>query len=109
MTYMILDSAGNALASFDDELTARATMLSMATLEPDAADHMALLEYDDEGMPVGQALSIYDLEPAVTVAPSEFVRPSIRTSVVAVMAGRFSKSAKYFGGFETRDRVIRAR
>ena len=73
MEYMILDSAGNALASFEDEASARATLHAMAMVEPDAADEIALLAYDEEGMPVGEALFAWDLSPAVTVEPSHFV------------------------------------
>jgi hypothetical protein len=68
MDYVILDSAGNALASFTDELTARATIHAMVRVEPDAADHLALLGYDDTGMPVGIAKCVADVEPPVTIS-----------------------------------------
>jgi hypothetical protein len=70
MDYMILDSTGNALASFQDEWTARATMHAMVKVEPEAADHIVLLGYDDSGMPVGEALSIGDVPPPVSVESS---------------------------------------
>ena len=35
---MILDNAGNAIASFDDEMTARATIHAIVRIEPEAAD-----------------------------------------------------------------------
>jgi hypothetical protein len=78
MDYMILDSAGNALAAFDDELTARATLHAMAAVDPESAEHVALLTYDDSGMPVGEAVTVVDCEPPVSVEPSLFV--SARTT-----------------------------
>ena len=52
MDYVILDSAGNALASFYDEMTARATLHAIAAVEPEAAEHVVLLAYGDDGVPV---------------------------------------------------------
>jgi hypothetical protein len=73
MDYMILDSAGNALASFEDELDARATLHAIVAVEPEAAEHVVLLAYNDEGMPVGDAMSAFDCPPAVIVEPSVFL------------------------------------
>jgi hypothetical protein len=73
MDYMILDSAGNALASFDDELEARATLHSIVAVDPDAADEVVLLAYNDEGIPVGEALAAFDCPPPVVVEPSLFI------------------------------------
>jgi hypothetical protein len=76
MDYAILDSAGNTLASFaDDELAARAILHAMVAIEPDAAEHLALLSYDDDGLPAGPALSFYDCPPPVTIAPSPVLQP----------------------------------
>jgi hypothetical protein len=85
MDYVILDSAGNALASFSDELTARATIHAMVRVEPDAAEHIALLGYDDEGMPVGEALGVMDVEPPVTISMSleGFLQPLTAAAVRA--------------------------
>lgn len=80
MQYMILDSAGNALDSFDDELTAHATLHSMIRFEPDAADDVFLLAYDDDGMPVGEALSVFDVPAPVFVEPSPFLEPARLTT-----------------------------
>jgi hypothetical protein len=76
MHYMILDSAGNALLSVEDELTARATMHAMVAIEPEAADHVALLAYGDDGIPVGDAVSPLDSAPAVSVLPSYYLQPT---------------------------------
>jgi hypothetical protein len=64
---MILDSAGNAIASFTDEMTARATIHAIIRIEPESADELVLLAYDDDGMPVGQAQTFFDVPPAVTI------------------------------------------
>jgi hypothetical protein len=82
MDYMILDSAGNALASFNDETTARATLHAIAAVEPEAAEHVVLLAYDDEGMPIGEALTVLDCPPAVTIEPSSFVQGSQTRALV---------------------------
>jgi hypothetical protein len=83
MDYTILDSAGNALASFaDDELAARATLHAMVAVEPEAADHVALLAYGDDGMPIGEAMTVYDIPPAVIVAESDFVQAHMTASLV---------------------------
>ena len=60
MDYMILDSAGNALASFQDEETAHATLYAMSQVEPLAAEDVALIAYGDDGLPVGEAMFIAD-------------------------------------------------
>jgi hypothetical protein len=73
MDYMILDSAGNALASFEDELTARATLHAIAAVDPEAREQVVLLAYDDDGMPVGDAVTVIDCDPPVSVEPSSFV------------------------------------
>jgi hypothetical protein len=92
MDYMILDSAGNALASFEDELTARATLHAIAAVDPDAAEHVALLAYDDAGMPVGDALTVVDCDPPVSVEPSLFV--SVRTTEALIR--RVSRDQKRY-------------
>jgi hypothetical protein len=92
MDYMILDSAGNALAAFEDELTARATLHAIVALEPDAAEHIVLLAYDEQGMPVGEALSVEDCDPPVSVEPSEFV---LTRSTQAVIRRVTSQQRRY--------------
>jgi hypothetical protein len=83
MDYTILDSAGNTLASFaDDELAARATLHAMVAVEPEAADHVALLAYGDDGLPIGEAMSVYDVPPAVSVQPSDFLQERMTASLV---------------------------
>jgi hypothetical protein len=73
MQFTILDSRGNVVASYDDDLTARAVFHAIVAVEPEAADHLALLTYDDEGMPVGEARTIVDVAPPVEVEPSPYV------------------------------------
>ena len=59
MDYMILDSTGNALGAYDDEIAAHVALREIAAAAPGAAD-IALLAYVD-GMPVGEALRPADL------------------------------------------------
>jgi hypothetical protein len=93
MEYVILDSAGNAVASFHDDATARATLYAIVEVEPDAADHLVLLAYDDEGMPVGEAKMYVDVPPAVDVRPSQFVQPLTEALFKAVR----QKQTRYVG------------
>lgn len=58
MYYAILDSTGNLVESFDDEREARAALEQSVREEPEAAEHLALLTYDDDGEPVGDAITI---------------------------------------------------
>lgn len=103
MQYMIFDSAGNALASFDDEGRAHATLYSILRIEPDAAEHVALLAYDDDGMPVGDALTVFDVPPPVSVEPSQFLQAPRLTAPVGWQFSRTQN--RFFGEFVTRDRV----
>ena len=57
MYYVILDSTGNLVESFDDERQARATLEQIVGEEPQAAEHLALLIYDEHGEPVGDAIT----------------------------------------------------
>lgn len=58
MYFVILDSTGNLVESFDDEREARAVLEQMVHDEPEAADHLALLTYDASGEPVGEAFRV---------------------------------------------------
>ena len=82
MDYMIMDSAGNAVASYDDDLTACAVMHAIVAIEPDAADHLVLLAYDEDGMPVGDARTIVDVPSGVVVEPSPFVQVLITQTLL---------------------------
>lgn len=84
MDYMILDTAGNALASFDDEVTAYAAIHAMVALERETAEHVVLLAYGDDGIPVGDALRVWDVPLPVTVHAScgaHLVQPRMTVGV----------------------------
>jgi hypothetical protein len=55
MNYVILDSTANLVDSFDREDEARAALETIVHQDPEAADEYAMLTYDDEGHPVGEA------------------------------------------------------
>ena len=55
--YVILDSTANLVESFDREDEARAALEAVVRQEPDSADDYAILKYDDNGNPVGQAVT----------------------------------------------------
>lgn len=54
--YAIFDSTANLVDSFDDEREARLALEAIAREDPDSAGEYALLTYDDNGHPVGDAL-----------------------------------------------------
>ena len=60
MYWTIFDSTGNLVESFDQEDEARAALDRIAHEEPEAAEHVALLSFDDEGKPVGDAVTVSD-------------------------------------------------
>jgi hypothetical protein len=53
MQYAIFDSTGNLVESFEDEQSAREALDRIIDGEPEAAEHVALFVYGDDGMPVG--------------------------------------------------------
>ncbi len=55
MYYVLIDSTGNVIESLDDLNAARAAQQALVHQEPEAAEHVALLRYDEDGMPVGSA------------------------------------------------------
>ena len=71
--WMLLDEAGNAIAAYDDEASAHAEMRVIADEEPDAAEGLLLLMYDDEGNAVPPATTFQDL-PDTTVSLTEVPR-----------------------------------
>ena len=56
MYFGIIDSAGNMLDWFDDEASARSTLDAMIARAPGAAEALALITFDDDGDPVGEAV-----------------------------------------------------
>ena len=85
MEFMILDNSGSAVASFADELLAHATMHAIVAVEPDAADHVVLLAYGDDGMPVGEAATVWEIPAPFTVEPSQFVQSSRTRTVTTIL------------------------
>lgn len=66
MTWMLMDEMANAIAAYDDKVAAHAGLRAVVADDVDARDSLLLLEYDDEGNPVGEAVAFDDL-PASTV------------------------------------------
>jgi hypothetical protein len=61
MYFVILDSTANLVESFDSEDEARAALEQIVRQEPEAADEYAMLAYDENGGPVGDAVTGADL------------------------------------------------
>jgi hypothetical protein len=92
---MILDSTGSTVASFEDELAARASLHAIVAVEPDAADHLVLLAYGDDGIPIGDACTVWDMSSPVTMEASEFVEVRLTQSLIR-RCSRFD--TRYFPG-----------
>jgi hypothetical protein len=60
-SYVILDSTANLVDSFDQEQEARLALENIVRQDPKSADKYALLTYDDDGHPLGNALVGSDL------------------------------------------------
>jgi hypothetical protein len=54
--YAIFDSTGNLVESFEDEQAARKALDRIVDAEPEAAEHVALFVYGEDGMPVGDPI-----------------------------------------------------
>lgn len=56
VTYSIFDSSGNLMDAFDERGAALDYLASVAQAEPEAADEVFLIAYDDEGNSVGDTV-----------------------------------------------------
>jgi hypothetical protein len=71
MQYMILDSTGSAINSFDDEVAAHAAFRALVENEPEVQDEALLVRYDDGGVAIGRAQAFEDLPPCTaSVVPT---------------------------------------
>ena len=85
MTHMILDSSGNAINSFYDEVAARAALRAIVERDPAAAEDVLLISYGDDGDPVGEAVMVSDLPPSTMSLRQAFspMWTSISSGIVA--------------------------
>jgi len=65
----------------------------MVQVEPEAAEHLVLLAYDDDGLAVGEAQTVYDVPLPVTVQPSPFV---LNRSVSISVIRHVSKAQRHY-------------
>lgn len=65
MYYVLLDSTGNLIASYRDEDDARLALQQLVGDDPEAAEDIALMTYDDEGTLADDPVFVV---PAVAVA-----------------------------------------
>lgn len=73
MTWMLMDEGGNAIAAYADVVAARAGLRALVGDDPDARGSVLLLEYDETGEPVGEAIAFDDLpETTVTLEEATF-------------------------------------
>jgi hypothetical protein len=95
MTYMILDSTGSAINSYTDEVAAHVAMRVIVEDDPNAAGHLLLLAYDDEGNVVGNAVAVEDLPEATSsVNPGEWsLHPATRSLAAELSLNRYVPAA----------------
>lgn len=65
MYFTILDNTANAVDTFTSEREAVAALEAMVENDPEAADDLLLLRYDDDGNPVGEALEASIVQPVL--------------------------------------------
>jgi hypothetical protein len=63
MDFMIMDTAGNTIESYDSEVAATRALLAFAQDDDQTATQLAILAFDDEGEAVGDPLTVADLSP----------------------------------------------
>lgn len=73
MRYMIFDTEGNAIDAFRTRGAANAALRGMVRMDPEAADELVLIEYDDAGRPTGETLRASELTPSVAMQPTPWV------------------------------------
>ena len=56
--YVLMDSGGNLIEAFDDHDEALGALRRIIADEPEAAEHVALVIYDEHGNPVSDAMTI---------------------------------------------------
>jgi len=61
MTFMIIDSTGNAIEAFEDVAQGREVLRAIVTNDPTAARELALIAFDDDGNAVGDPEIAADL------------------------------------------------
>lgn len=84
MTWMLLDSAGNAIADYGDGVAARAALRSLVGEEPAAATEVFLVAYDDAGHAFGPAVMYEDLPHASSDVYGASVALQTATTSVSV-------------------------
>src|SRR5690242_159465 len=63
MDFMIMDSAGNAIESYDSDGGAMQALITFAENDARAAATLAVLAFDDAGELVGDPITVADLRP----------------------------------------------
>jgi len=64
---MIMDSAGNAVDTFDSYAASVAALVSFARSDPEAAHHLVVIAFDQQGEAVGEPLTVADVEPEAAI------------------------------------------
>lgn len=65
MAFVIMDSTGNALDSFEERDAALAGLRALALDDPCQASDLALLTFDDQGHATDEAVVVADVVPEV--------------------------------------------
>lgn len=96
MRYVIADSEGSTLDSFDDEAAALAAFRDAAEEHPDRADELFLLTYSDDGEPLGETVTVDDIAA---------VRCTVDAGAVSLSASGV-KLQSVFVSYDTRPEVV---
>ncbi len=109
MRHMIFGSDGDAIGAYRSRRAAVATLRAMLAADPDIADELVLISYDEAGRSVGESIKASDLPPLVTISESRFVfSPEAVTESRAKVTPRARKRNAYIalGGPTRRSSVL---
>src|SRR4051794_7369555 len=109
MYFTILDDATNAVDTFTDEGEAVAALSRIVGADPDAAEHLLLLRYDDDGSPVGEAQEARVVAPASVLSPTSQMtvvawrgfRPAVTVALLATQGQTCYLAAGVWGGVQS--------
>jgi hypothetical protein len=95
MHFTIMDDAANVVDSFDSSADAARALEAIVAEDPAAADSLLLLAYDDDGNPVGEAITARVTAPATSTMPGSRLIVLASQQLVTVTSGAL-------GGLTTR-------
>lgn len=86
MTWMLMDERGDLVAHYEDAVAAHFGLRTVVDADPEARDALILIEYGEDGVPRGEAITIDDL-PLATFNLMEAPPPTFTISISQTTRG----------------------